>query len=194
MSLEQLITHYGYAAVAIGTFFEGETILVLGGFAAHRGLLELPWVMVAAFLGSFCGDQLYFFIGRNRGERLLNNKPHWKEKSAKVFSLLDRHQVALILGFRFLYGLRTVTPFLLGSAGIAPARFIVLNMIGALVWAIVVGSLGYFFGSAIEVVIGDIKRYELLFFGIIAGIGLGIWVQRRLAQREDKNSSAREPE
>lgn len=184
MSLEELVSNYGYLAIAVGTFLEGETILVLGGFAAHRGFLELPWVMVAAFVGSFCGDQLYFFIGRTKGEQLLNKRPDWKAKSARVLSLLDRHQIALILGFRFLYGLRTVTPFLLGSAGIAPARFFILNMIGALVWAIVVGSLGYVFGSAIEAVIGDIKRYELLFFGVIAGIGLGIWVQRRLTRKE----------
>ena len=183
MSLEQLVSDYGYWAVLIGTFFEGETILVLGGFAAHRGFLELPWVIAAAFVGSCLGDQLYFFIGRTRGEKLLERKPEWKAKSARVLSLLDKHQTALILGFRFLYGLRTVTPFLLGSAGIAPARFIVLNIIGAAVWATTVGSLGYFFGSAIEVIIGDIKRYELLFFGIIAGVGLGIWLQRRLARR-----------
>ena len=183
MSLEELVSQYGYLAIAVGTFLEGETILVLGGFAAHRGFLELPWVMVAAFLGSFCGDQLYFFIGRTKGEQLLNNRPEWKAKSAKVLSLLERHQTALILGFRFLYGLRTVTPFMLGSAGIAPGRFFVLNMIGALIWAVVVASLGYFFGSAIEAVIGDIKRYELLFFGVIAGVGLGIWLQRRLTRK-----------
>lgn len=183
MSLEELVSNYGYFAILIGTFLEGETILVLGGFAAHRGFLELPWVMVAAFLGSFCGDQLYFFLGRSKGEQLLNKRPAWKAKSARVLSLMDRHQVALILGFRFLYGVRTVTPFLLGSAGIAPARFIVLNMIGASIWAVVVGSLGYLFGSAIEVVLGDIKHYELLFFGLIAGVGLGVWVHRRLSRR-----------
>ena len=41
MSLEALISHYGYAAVAIGTFFEGETILVIAGFASHQGYLAL---------------------------------------------------------------------------------------------------------------------------------------------------------
>ncbi|SPD74464.1 hypothetical protein PITCH_A230150 [uncultured Desulfobacterium sp.] len=37
MSLEEIISTYGYAAIVAGTFFEGETILVIGGFAAHRG-------------------------------------------------------------------------------------------------------------------------------------------------------------
>ena len=185
MSLELLITTYGYWAIGIGTFLEGETILVLGGFAAHRGFLELPWVMVCAFLGSFCGDQLYFYIGRANGERLLNNRPHWRAKSGRVFALLDKHQTGLILGFRFLYGLRTVTPFLIGAARIPPLRFFMLNMLGALVWAVVVAALGYFFGYAMEAIIGDIKRYELLFFGVLAGIGCIFWLRRRLAGKVD---------
>ena len=70
MSLEELVANYGYLAIVIGTFLEGETILVLGGFAAHRGFLELPWVMLCAFLGSMAGDQTFFYIGRRNGGRL----------------------------------------------------------------------------------------------------------------------------
>ena len=62
--IQTLIQNYGYWAVFVGTFIEGETILLLGGFAAHRGYLALPWVIVAAFFGSLCGDQLFFFLGR----------------------------------------------------------------------------------------------------------------------------------
>ncbi|MEZ5570386.1 MAG: DedA family protein [Halioglobus sp.] len=183
MSLEELVSTYGYTAVTIGTFLEGETILVLGGFAAHRGFLQLPLVMLCAFVGSFFGDQLFFFLGRRNGERMIDKRPHWREKSAKVMALLEKHQIALILGFRFLYGLRTVTPFLLGAARISPGRFFLLNMIGALVWAVVVGSLGYFFGYAVEAILGDIKRYELLLFVVITAVGLALWVHRRLTQK-----------
>ena len=64
MSLTSLIEDYGYLALLIGTFLEGETILVLAGFAAQRGHLEIEWVIVVAFIGSFSGDQLFFYIGR----------------------------------------------------------------------------------------------------------------------------------
>lgn len=175
MSLEELISTYGYAAVGIGTFLEGETILILGGFAAHRGYLELPWVIVCAFLGTFFGDQLYFYIGRTKGKIALQKRPHWKAKSEKVFKLLDKHQTWLILGFRFLYGLRTITPFIIGVSKIAPARFLILNILGASVWAIVIGTLGYLFGHTLEKIIGDIKQYELLLFVTLAGLGVVIW-------------------
>jgi membrane protein DedA with SNARE-associated domain len=183
MSLEELVSTYGYTAITLGTFLEGETILVLGGFAAHRGMLELPWVMVCAFLGSFAGDQLAFFLGRTKGDSMLAKRPSWREKSTKVLALLDKHQTALILGFRFLYGLRSVTPFLLGTARIPWGRFVVLNLIGAVVWAIVVGSLGYSFGLALESILGDIERYELQLFGVITAVGIAFWLRRRMTQK-----------
>ncbi len=57
MSLEHFIATWGYAAPVIGTFFEGETILVLGGFAAHHGYLHLPGVILSAFAGSLAGGR-----------------------------------------------------------------------------------------------------------------------------------------
>lgn len=183
MSLEELVSSYGYWAIGVGTFLEGETILILGGFSAHRGFLELPWVIVCAFLGSFFGSQLYFHIGRTSGEKWLNKRPHWKARSEKVLSMLDKHQIWLILGYQFLYGVRSVTPFLIGAAKISPLRFFLLSMVGTFVWAVVVANLGYFFGFAIESIIGDIKRFELRIFGILAGIGLCYWLGHLIARK-----------
>jgi membrane protein DedA with SNARE-associated domain len=175
MSLEQLISNYGYLAVVIGTFFEGETIMVLGGMSAHRGYLALPWVIACGFLGTLCGDQLYFYLGRIKGRDLVEKKPHWQPKIDRVFALLEKHQVWLILGFRFLYGLRTVTPFVIGAIGISPLRFLLLSICGALVWALIIGSLGYLFGHVVEFVIGDVKKYqEWLFLAVAAG-GVMVW-------------------
>lgn len=178
MSLEELITTYGYAAVGIGSFLEGETVLVLGGFAAHRGYLELPWVIVSAFLGSLFGDQLYYFIGRIKGKSILEKRPRWKAKSEKVFSLLHKHQILLILGFRFLYGLRTVTPFVIGASKITPTRFIILNILGAAIWAVIVGGMGYLFGYTLKIFIDNVKKYELLVFAGLTGVGIIIWLLR----------------
>lgn len=178
MSLESLISTYGYAAIAVGSFLEGETILILGGFAAHRGYLELPWVIVSAFLGTLFGDQLYFYIGRIKGRSLLEKRPKWKAKSEKVRSLLYRHQTLLILGFRFLYGLRTVTPFIIGASDVSPIRFFILNVTGALIWASSVATMGYLFGNTLEIIIGDTKKYELSVFALLVVIGLIFWLTR----------------
>jgi len=176
MNLEQLISDYGYWAIAIGTFLEGETILVLGGFAAHRGYLELPWVIFYAFLGTMFGDQLYYYLGRIKGVTFLQRRPSWQVKSQHVFNLLEKHQILLILGFRFLYGLRTITPFLIGASRISPVRFLVLNVAGAAIWAVVIGTAGYLFGQSLEIIITEVKRYEVWVFIGIGLIGIVFWL------------------
>ncbi|HOO38798.1 MAG TPA: DedA family protein [Deltaproteobacteria bacterium] len=173
--LEHLIETYGYLAVLIGTFFEGETILVLAGFAAHRGYLSLPWVILAAFAGTLCADQLMFYLGRRHSQGLLARRPSWRKRIDKAQRLLKRFHTPLILSFRFLYGLRTVTPFVIGMSTVPAWKFIVFNFIGALVWAVAIGSGGYIFGSALEILIGDIKRYEYSILGLITLTGAGIW-------------------
>lgn len=175
MSLEELISTYGYMAVGIGTFLEGETILVLAGFACHRGFLEFPMVILSAFLGTLFGDQLYFYIGRIKGKSFLAKRPAWRSKSVRVMSLLEKHQVLLILGFRFLYGLRTMTPFLIGASAVKPIRFLILNIIGSFVWALIIGAGGYTFGNVLELLIGDIKKYEIVVFAILLFFGAVIW-------------------
>ncbi len=175
MTFESIIDTYGYVAILIGTFLEGETILVLGGFAANGGYLHLPWVILVAFIGSLCGDQLFFFLGRWHSEAVLRKWPSWKVRVDKAQSLVDRFRTPLILLFRFLYGLRTVTPFVIGMGPVPTAQFVLLNAVGAIVWAIAVGTGGYLFGSALEALIGNIKHYEIQILGAVAIIGLLIW-------------------
>lgn len=176
MTIEDMISNYGYLAVGIGTFLEGETILVLGGFAAHRGFLELPWVIFSAFLGTLFGDQLFFYIGRTKGIAELEKREYLRSRSEKVFILLHKHQLWFILGFRFIYGLRTVSPFIIGASRVSPLLFLILNICGAAIWSILIGILGYLFGSTLEILLGDIRGYELLVFAILSVAGLLVWL------------------
>lgn len=75
MAIKELIAAYGYYAVFFGSVAEDETAPVLGGIATHRGYLDLPWVMVAAFAGGWLGDQFYFFPGCRHGNALLARAP-----------------------------------------------------------------------------------------------------------------------
>lgn len=175
MSLALLIQQYGYFVIAAGTFFEGETVLVLGGLAAQLGYLQLPWVVASAFVGTVCGDQLYFFIGRRHGRAMLARRPLWQPRAQRVFTILQRHQNLLLLGFRFLYGLRTVTPFAIGMSEVGVTRFVLLNIVSAAIWATAIGSLGYVFGTAIESVIGDIKHYEMAILGAVGAAAVSAW-------------------
>jgi membrane protein DedA with SNARE-associated domain len=187
MQIELYILKYGYAVILLGTFLEGETVLILAGFLAYRGYLDFPLVVLFAFLGTVAGDQLYFFIGRIKGLPFLNRSHTWRVKSAKVLSILRGHEAWIILGFRFMYGLRTITPFLIGATGIAPARFITLNALGGFAWALLITFLGYMIGNTAGLILRDIKRYEYIITSAIIFIGLGCWlvyfIRKRMKQK-----------
>jgi membrane protein DedA with SNARE-associated domain len=194
VSFAELLDKYGYVAVLLGTFFEGETILVMAGFAAHQGYLNLPGVMLAAFAGSLAGDQLAFFLGRRHGKRLVARFPRLTVGVGHANRLLERYGTWLLLGFRFVYGIRNVTPFTAGLSHIAVARFAVLNVIGALLWSVVIGAAGYTFGGGFQLVIDRARRFEEHALLVIAGLGAlaaVVHVLRRSRRRARAAAAAR---
>jgi len=183
VNLQSLIENYGYLAILIVTFIEGETIVILAGIAAHLGLLELQWVIVTAIAGSVSGDQTWYYIGRHWGPRIIARRPTWQDAAQNVYRHLERHQYWLILTFRFYYGLRNVTPFVIGSAQIPRLRFFVLNLVGGIIWAIVFASAGYVLGQAFEEFIDDYHRYALYLIGGAIVVGSFIWLVAWMRRR-----------
>lgn len=129
-----------------------------------------------AFIGTTLGDQVFFLLGRLRSDAIMSKHPSWRPAVARAQAVLDRHQLLIILLFRFLYGLRTVTPFVIGMSSFPTRKFVLLNILGAALWSVIFTAVGYFFGSALETVLGDIKRYELEVMGGIAAAGVILWL------------------
>ncbi len=177
MSANEFIEHYGYLALFVGVFFEGETVLIAASFAAHQGYLDVSWVILIAFFGAVAGDEFYFFLGRFKGRTFLRKHPSWTERIMKVQHLLEHYHRLIILGFRFLYGLRSVTPFALGvMSDVKISQFIVLNLIGAFVWSVVMGLFGFLFGVLLDALIFNVRKVEHhVMLAIIILWGLG-WV------------------
>jgi membrane protein DedA with SNARE-associated domain len=170
----------------VGTFLEGETVLILGGFAAHRDYLELPWVIVCAFIGTVAGDQLFFHLGRRQGRDAIDRRPKWKARAERILPMLEKHQVWLMIGYRYIYGIRSVTPFLLGASRVPPLRFLLFDVVGVAIWASVIGGAGYVFGEAVEVFLGDLKRFELWLFAALAAVGSSIWLYRHRSRARSR--------
>lgn len=183
MSISSLLEHYGYWVVFVGTFLEGETVLLFAGFAAQRGLLKLPDVILLALAAGTLGDQLYFHLGRRLGTRLYSRFPALAARIPRVERLLARYQSPAILGIRFMYGLRIAGPAAMGALGVPPLKFLLLNIVGAGLWAALVATLGYLFANALEQVIQDLKLVEeLVLVGILA-TGAGWWLARWIKGR-----------
>jgi membrane protein DedA with SNARE-associated domain len=175
MSAEYLIQTYGYVALLLGALIEGETILVIAGFAAHRGYLSLPLVILIASAATIACDQFLYFMGRIYGQDFLEKRPALHARSVRFRELLQRNQNLVIVGFRFMYGMRIVAPFVIGMSGIARKRFLALNMASGLLWASLFATGGYFFGAALEIVLSDIRQHEMQLILIIALFGTLLW-------------------
>lgn len=192
MSLIQLLADYGYLAVFVGALLEGETVLLLAGFAAHQGYLSLPLVCVIAMVGGTLGDQAYFLLGRRYGESLLRRFPRWLPRVRRVKQLLLRYHAGLIVGVRFMYGLRVVGPIAIGMSGVPVWRFVLFNLLGAALWAPLVAGVGYFFGQTLHWLFADLKRYEeWVLLAIVAGVVVHSLL-RRLLKRRRKQASSKE--
>ncbi len=187
--LESLLVHYGYPILILGTFLEGETVMVLAGVGAQMGYLSLKLVILFGFSGTVLGDQIYFSLGRRYGKAFLTRKPSWQVHTDRVFTILEHHQNLLIVGFRFLYGIRTVTPFAIGMSQVSYLRFTILNLIGAGIWAIGIGLAGYYFGHAVEVVLGNIKQYEIEVMATLLVISVIIWLLHFYPRRRNRPSN-----
>lgn len=191
--LEYLVTQYGYLALLVGTFLEGETILLIAGFVAHSGKLDLSMCILTAFVGSLAGDQLAFYIGRFKGKKFIEKRPHWQQRVQQVHKLLERFHEVLILCFRFFYGLRNLTPFILGTTDISGFKFFALNAVGAFIWAVTFGCAGYFFGTVVATVLKDVHNAELIILVAAALLFVCIWLFRHRKKRKAASAKHLEP-
>ena len=181
MNLDSIIDSYGYYAVFLGSVLEGETILALAGYAAHRGYLALPWVIAIGAAGGFLGDQIYFGLGRWMGPSFLARFPRTAQQLPRFDRVAQRYPALVVILLRFMYGLRMVGPIALGAGRMPIAKFAALNAIGALLWAIVIAGAGYALGHSLELILADAKRIEEAAFVAITVAGIGAWISRRPA-------------
>ena len=156
-----LLATYGYLAIFIGCLLEGETILILGGMAAHQHVLKLLPVIGYASLAGMLGDQLLFWAGRYFGARIMPRLHKQRATIDRVTQLVNQHPTVSIFSVRFLYGMRLVGPMVIGACKVSPLKFTCINLLGAVTWATLFASGGYWAGEFLEGVLGDLKPYRL---------------------------------
>jgi membrane protein DedA with SNARE-associated domain len=170
--LKDLLATHGYWVLFIGTFLEGEAILIMAGFLAFQGYLALPWVIITSFFGSFLGDQFYFYLGRAKGKQLLKRFHSIARKFREALRLIEKYGSLVAFISRYTYGLRIVLPIILGVTNLPPKRFLWLNLVSALSWAVLFSCAGYLYGKSAELLLEDVSRYEpwlmLALLGFIA--------------------------
>ncbi|MEB3194741.1 MAG: DedA family protein [Cyanobacteriota bacterium] len=172
--LQALLQHWGYGVVFLAMLLEnaglplpGETVTLLGGYAAGSGHLNGLGVMAAAATGAMLGDNLGYWVGRRAGwglilrvGGLLRQSPEQLERLREQFL---RHANASVLMGRFVAVLRVVAGPMAGAVGMPYRRFLLCNSVGAVLWATTMVSLAWLGGRWIPFskMVGGVVNFGL---------------------------------
>ena len=187
--MEILLNQYGYLIIFVLTLFEGETVLLIAGVLAHQGLLNIELSILAAFLGSTVGDQMFFHFARHEGYRFVSKFKYIWRILPKAEKLVKRHGIYIVLIARYLYGLRTSLIVMCGLGKMPSIKFSLYNIGAALIWAVSYGFLGYFFAGAIGSLTG-MKQFEILLAAGIAIAAIIYWIFRTAQSRKTPAESS----
>ncbi|WP_245616581.1 VTT domain-containing protein [Paraburkholderia acidipaludis] len=160
----------------IGTFIPGSTAMFIAGAFAGTGTLNLGWLFIVAIAGAVAGDALSFWVGHRYRESLAQMWPfsHYPAIFAKARAYFSRHGARSVILARFIAPLRAVVPIVAGMAGMAPLRFLVMNVASALIWAPAHILPGVVFGASLQ--IAGAVSFRLVVIALILATALWlIW-------------------
>ena len=154
--------HWGYLAVFLAATLEsaaflglvvpGESIVLIGGFMASRGILDIGDLIAIVTLGAVIGDSIGYELGRRLGRRWLLQHGHrigvTPHRLHRVDGFFARHGGKTVFLARFVGFLRVLAPFVAGSSRMRYRQFLPYNFLGGVVWSAAVVLLGYFFGES----------------------------------------------
>ena len=194
--LSDSLGHWTYAFVAglafletgafVGLIAPGETAVVLGGVVAARGEVELALLLVIVWAAAALGDLVSYLLGRRLGAGFLRTSGPRRvgvteERLATVEGFMQRHGPAAVLAGRFIGVVRAVAPFLAGSTGLAPRRFIPWSLIGTLAWSSAFTLVGFIFWRSFASA-ADTLTHVAFGLAVLAGIAVAVRTHLRASR------------
>jgi membrane protein DedA with SNARE-associated domain len=176
--LQQLLIDYGLIGVIVGSAFEGDFTLLLGGVVAHLGIFAFPLAVAAGAIGSLLGDTAWYALGRIRGPRFREGKLY-RRVGPTIERLANRMGPWELLAARFVYGTKAARMVFWGLQGLSLPRFLLIDALGCVLGSLVFTSLGYLVSGSATVLMGHVQRFELWLLGaFIVGIIIVIVIDR----------------
>lgn len=172
--MENFLAQYGYFALLLGTFMEGETAILMASSLIHRGLFNFPMTVLVAFSGSFISDWIYYLIGRLNGQYFLAKRPALNTKVKPITDFFHHHKLQILFSYRFLYGFRVLIPIVIGMSGLKPIQYLFYSTVTGLLWATAVSTTGYWIGRILEIKVQSFE--DNLLFIVLGFASLGFLI------------------
>ena len=131
----RLLPKYGYLAILVAAFWEGEVVLITAGALCGRGYLNWKWTILFAAIGGSAGDQMYFYAAHERAAKLIKKSTRLNKWYPKISAFVLRHSTIGVLGSRFAAGFRISIPLVCATAGMPARKYSVLSLTSGFLWA-----------------------------------------------------------
>jgi membrane protein DedA with SNARE-associated domain len=188
--LEEFISRYGYIAIFIFTFFEGESVLIAAGFLAFNGYLDTVTIILVSAAASYIGHGTIFLIAFFKRDAFLRLIQRFvKVNLQKLQYLVKRFGAGSIFISQWIYGFRLLSAAVLGFSGMRRRKYFSFLLISCLLWATICTILGYFFGATLKNILGDVKKYNVYIAIGFVMAGILIWFIRDIMKRKNINSA-----
>lgn len=141
---------FAESGVLLGLFLPGDTLLFTAGFLASSGVFSYWYLILIVFLAAIMGDSFGYAFGKKVGPAIFRKENSFffnKKHIEKAQAFYEKHGGKTIILARFTPIVRTFAPVLAGVGKMSYGRFVFYNIIGALVWAFLLITLGYYFGG-----------------------------------------------
>jgi membrane protein DedA with SNARE-associated domain len=131
----RLLPKYGYLAILLAAFWEGEIVLIAAGTLCGRGYLNWKWTILFAAIGGSAGDQMYFYAAHERAARLIKKSKRLNKWYPKISGFVLRHSTIGVLCSRFAAGFRISIPLVCATAGMPARKYSALSLTSGFLWA-----------------------------------------------------------
>jgi membrane protein DedA with SNARE-associated domain len=185
------VGHWGYLVIFIGVtlecaaffFLPGESLVVIGGFYAARGQLDLRVLTVIVSVGAILGYCLGFELGRGLDRARILHLGRWvglrERHFHKAETFFTQYGGRTVLIGRFTWVLRAFGALVAGSSKMPYRRFLFYNALGGILWSVGFLLLGYFVGASWPIIVRWIGRTDVFLGIILILVGEVLWVRRK---------------
>ncbi len=164
-----------------------EVLLLIIGYAAYSGVLKSLWLAVfVSVVGVVVSDVIHFYCATH-GHGILKKLLHGRLVK-RIQRSVERHGWWTVFIARFVPGMRILTPWAAGGAGMSFRAFFGANLLGALVQTPIVVWIGYVLGPQVGKGIVFIEKIDVflpwvLLAIFVTGIAYVIMHRKQLRQR-----------
>jgi len=171
--MEQFIQDWGYVALFLYSFGGGFLALAIAGAFSYAGDLNIYITVIVAGVSNFIGSQFLFYFAKYNKSYMDETVNKHRRKVAMVKTMLKKYGSFMIFIQKYIYGVKTLVPLVMGISAYNPFKYTVLNAIASAIWAIVIGYISFTAGKLLLSFADDFKYVG--FFTVLLVLGILVY-------------------